>query len=275
VIITLTTDFGWADAYVGAMKGVILSIAPRATLVDISHEIAPGDVRQAAHVLADAAPFFPAGTIHVAVVDPGVGGARRAIAARAPQAAFVAPDNGVLSLCLRGAGSVEYRQLLNSRYHLPRISFTFHGRDIFAPVAAHLAAGADFDDLGPPVNDPLLFSHPPLTQDSLGRWIGQVWHIDRFGNLITNFKSPLAILYPGLPARAGLPLSTLHVEIAGRRIVGLARAYAERAPGELLALVGSSGYLEIAVRDGSAARLLDAHTGDEVMVWVDDEPQFG
>jgi len=267
MIITLTTDFGQTDAYVGAMKGVILSIAPHTQLVDISHEIAPGDVRHAAYVLAGAAPFFPTGTIHVVVVDPGVGSSRRAIAARTPQATFVAPDNGVLSLCMHESGQVEYRQLSNSRYHLPQVSCTFHGRDIFAPVAARLAVGADFKDLGPLVTDPVLFSPPPVTRDSLGCWIGQVWHIDHFGNLVTNLKSEILNFEFQIP--------TLHIKVAGRHIAGLARTFAEREPGELLALVGSSGCLEIAVRDGSAARLLDAHTGDKVLVWISDESKSG
>jgi S-adenosylmethionine hydrolase len=256
-MITLTTDFGQADGYVGAMKGVILSIAPAATLVDISHDIAPGNLRQAAFVLHTAVPYFPIGTIHVVVIDPGVGSARRAIAARTLSAIFVAPDNGVLSLCLAGAdGQVEYRQLSNPAYQL-QASHTFHGRDIFAPVAAHLAAGAQFEDLGPLVLDPVILLLPAPTCDANGTWHGEIWHVDHFGNLITNLQSSTFNLQ-----------SPIVVEIAGQRIEGLACAYAERAPGELLALVGSSGYLEIAVRDGSATRRLNAQPGTPLRLYL-------
>lgn len=284
MIITLTTDFGLADGYVGALKGVIASIAPEARVIDISHEIAPGDVRQAAFVLGSVVPYFPPGTIHVAVIDPGVGSARRAIAARAPQAIFIAPDNGLLSLCL-DVQAVEIRQLLNSRYHLPQVSFTFHGRDLFAPVAAHLATGAIFDDLGPLVTDPVIISAPSPERDSEGAWRGHVLHIDRFGNVITNFKiqiSDASDHRPPTTDEQSAHLSTFHlssstchlltVEIAPHRIKGLARTYADRAPGELMALIGSSGYLEIAVRDGNAARLLGARLGDAVLVRINDAP---
>lgn len=254
MIITLTTDFGLADSYVGAMKGVILSIAPDVRLVDISHQIAQGDVRQGAYVLNGAAPFFPAGTIHLVVIDPGVGSSRRALAARTQQAIFVAPDNGVLSLRLAGQPA-EIRQLSNPRYHLPQVSATFHGRDVFAPVAAHLAIGAALEDMGLPVTDPVTLSVPAITRDPDGAWRGEVWHIDHFGNLITNFKFQS-------------PISNLQIEIAGQQIEGLARTYADRAAGELVALVGSSGYLEIAVRDGSAARTLGARLGDAVRLKI-------
>ncbi len=253
MIITLTTDFGLADAYVGILKGVILSIAPTAQVVDISHDIAPGNVRQAAFVLSAAAPFFPAGTIHMVVVDPGVGSARRAIAARAPGAIFLGPDNGVLSLCL-GEQAAEIRQLSNARYHLPQVSATFHGRDVFAPVAAHLAGGANFDDLGPLVADPVVLAPPAIARTADGAWRGEIMHIDRFGNLITNFKLQIS----------NSESSQFEVKIGGRQIEGLARTFADRAPGELLALVGSAGYLEIAARDGSAAQLLNACVGDAV-----------
>lgn len=254
-MITLTTDFGAADGYVGAMKGVMLSIAPSATLVDISHDIAPGNIQQAAFVLYTAAPYFPPGTIHVVVVDPGVGSARRAIAARTRSATFVAPDNGVLSLCLAEEDmQVDYRQLSNPAYHR-QVSHTFHGRDIFAPVAAHLLNGVAFDDLGAAVTDPVIVSPPPVIHEPGGGARGEVWHVDCFGNLVTTIK-----------ARDFTPRIT--VEIAGQRIEGLARTYAERAPGELLALVGSSGHLEIAVRDGSAARRLNARAGTPLRVYV-------
>lgn len=266
MIITLTTDFGLTDGYVGAMKGVMLSIAPEARLVDISHEIGPGNIRQAAFVLSSVTPYFPEGTIHVAVVDPGVGSARRAIAARTSRAILIAPDNGLLSLCLADQPA-EIRQLVNPRYHLPQVSATFHGRDIFAPVAAHLATGAAFDDLGPPVTDAVTLALPAVIRDAEGVWRGEVLHVDRFGNLITNFFH-----FP--PSTFCLPPSAFHllaIEIGQHRIYGLARTYADRAPGELLALIGSSGYLEIAVRDGNAAQVLGAQVGDAVLVRINDE----
>jgi S-adenosylmethionine hydrolase len=273
-IITLTTDFGLSDGYVGAMKGVILSIAPDVRLVDISHQVAQGDVRQGAYILNSAIPYFPAETLHLVVIDPGVGSSRRAIAARTRQAMFVAPDNGVLSLCLAGQ-SAEIRQLSNPRYHLPQVSATFHGRDLFAPVAAHLAAGAALEDLGPLVTDPVMLPTLAITRDPDGAWLGQVWHVDHFGNLITNFKLQtsdfkLPTFGPGLLISNLQSLSDpqqMVVEIAGRRIEGLARTFADRASGELVALVGSSGYLEIAVRNGSAARVLNARPGDVVRVF--------
>jgi S-adenosyl-L-methionine hydrolase (adenosine-forming) len=282
-IITLTTDFGLTDGYVGAMKGVILSIAPDVHLVDISHQIAPGNVRQGAYVLDGAAPFFPAGTLHLVVVDPGVGSSRRAIAARTRQALFVAPDNGVLSLCLAGQ-TAEIRQLSNPRYHLPQVSATFQGRDLFASVAAHLAAGAAFDNLGPLVTDPVTLPTLAVTRDPDGAWLGEVWHVDHFGNLITNFRFQITNSSPQISTANQQPVTRdeqtlasdlrpptsdfpqIVVEIAGRRIEGLARTYADRAPGELVALVGSSGCLEIAVRDGSAERTLNARLGDAVKI---------
>lgn len=271
MIITLTTDFGQADGYVGAMKGVMLSIAPGAQLVDISHDIPPRDIQQAAYVLYTAAAFFPPSSIHLAVVDPGVGSARRAIAARTPQAIFVAPDNGLLSLCLAGQPA-EIRQLSNARYHLPHASSTFHGRDIFAPVAAHLAAGADFDDLGPRVSDALAIPRPALGRDPDGAWRGQVWHVDRFGNLITSIGRFQISDFGFRIQNTAFQAQQAVVEIAGRRIQGLVQTFADGAPNELLALVGSSGYLEIAVRDGSAAQALDAQPGDTVLLRVRHEP---
>ncbi len=260
MIITLTTDFGWADGYVGAMKGVILSIAPDVQVVDVAHEIPPGDVRAAAYVLRQATPYFPPGTIHVAVVDPGVGSDRRALAARTPQAIWIAPDNGLLSLCL-AEGPVEIRQLSNPRYHRPQVSATFHGRDVFAPVAAHLARGAPFDELGPLVTAPVQLAWPRPVSNPDGSWRGQVVHIDRFGNLVTNFDRQMMTL-----ALRDVPPAQVMVEIAGQRITGLKRTYADGAPGELMLLVGSSEQLEIAIRDGDAARTLHVRPGDGIIL---------
>jgi S-adenosylmethionine hydrolase len=254
-IITLTTDFGTADTYVGTMKGVLLGLCPHAALIDITHEIRPHAVRQAAYLLSTATPFFPPGTVHLVVVDPGVGSARRAVAVQAGRATFVAPDNGVLTLALAHDPPHLAVALTNPGYHLPQISATFHGRDIFAPAAAHLACGADPRDMGdpfPPANLVRLPSLEPRRRPD-GTWLGEVLHVDRFGNLVTNVQGIM-------------PNAQCTVEIAGQRITSLSRTFADVAPGELLIYVGSSGYLEIAVRGGSAATHLGVGVGAPVEV---------
>lgn len=255
-IITLTTDFGLTDGYVGTMKGVILGIEPTATIVDISHDIAPQDVREAAYTLYAAYPYFPQDTIHVVVVDPGVGSERRAIALRTPQATFVAPDNGVLSYVVAGERIEEMVNLINRRYHLPPVSRTFHGRDIFAPAAAHLARGIPLAELGDPLTEIVTFSLPRPQVRPDGAIIGQVIHTDRFGNLITSIMSKDLADHPLL--RDGI------INIKGQSIRGIANNYAEGPPGRLLALMGSSDHLEIAVSGGSASQTLRAKVGDEV-----------
>lgn len=261
-IIALTTDFGLEDGYVGTMKGVILGINPEVAIIDLSHRIAPQDVRQAAYVLAAACPRFPPGTIHVVVVDPGVGSERRAIALETPTARFVAPDNGVLSYILAGLGSNESGtippgcqavHLNNPRYWLAEVSSTFHGRDIFAPVAAHLSLGVPLEELGEHIEEVVLFPTPRPELRADGMLVGHVIHIDRFGNLITDVK--------GRSLRPGSI-----IEVRGREIQGVSRTYADVKEGELLALIGSSGHLELSVRDGSAAQELEARVGDEVVV---------
>lgn len=247
-IITLTTDFGGADGYVGTMKGVILALAPAARLVDLSHEIAPQDIRQAAHVLRQAAPYFPAGAIHLAVVDPGVGGARRPLLVTTPQAAFVGPDNGLFTFALDQPGA-QARTLDRTEAWLPQVSRTFHGRDIFAPVAARLALGAAPDDLGTPITDAVRLAQAAPQRLGNDGIVGNVVHVDRFGNLISDV--PAAWLADG----------AWTCQIAGREIAALASTYAEVAPGTALALVSSGDTLEVAVRDGSAARDLGVGVG--------------
>ena len=187
-IITLLTDFGTRDAYAASMKGVILSIAPDARIIDITHEVPPQDIVEGAWTLASAYRWFPAGTVHVAVVDPGVGSARRAIAARAGAWTFVAPDNGVLAWALDGAGDVRAVELADTRWFQPGVSSTFHGRDIFAPVAAHLASGVALDELGPRVDDlvALPVASPHVTPE---RITCEVVHVVLFGNAITNLDA--------------------------------------------------------------------------------------
>lgn len=255
-IITLLTDFGWKDGYVGVMKGVILSIAPHVALVDISHDIAPQDVRDAAYVLSTAMPYFPSDTIHLVVVDPGVGSERRAIAVRTAQGTFVAPDNGVLSYALAISPPQVAVSLTNPCYHLAQVSSTFHGRDIFAPAAAHLARGVPITELGEPVHDLITFPLPRPQTQADGSLIGQVMHIDRFGNVITNLHRE------DIP----WPDEALVFELGGQLITGLKVTYAQGQPGEPLALIGSDGYLEIAITGGNAARCLSVHIGDRINV---------
>jgi len=249
MIITLLTDFG-RSIYVGMMKGVILAINPRATLVDLCHEVNPQDIRQAAFLLYTSYKFFPPGTVHVAVVDPGVGTSRNALVVAAGEAYFVAPDNGVLGFVLEEERYRAYR-LNNPRYWRSEVSATFHGRDIFAPVAAHLSLGVPPEEMGEPVSE--LVSLPfPRPKREEGAILGEVLFVDRFGNLITNIKG--SQLPPGRPT----------VEIKGHRVKGLSSSYAE-AEG-LLAIVNSLGYLEVAFKNGSAAGMLDAGPGCEVRV---------
>jgi S-adenosylmethionine hydrolase len=254
-LITLTTDFGLADSYVGVMKGVILGIDPTATVVDISHDIAPQDVREAAYVIYTAYPYFPPDTVHVVVVDPGVGGQRRAIALRAAQACFVAPDNGVLSYVLAREGLGEAVSLTNSRYHRPTVSHTFHGRDIFAPVAAHLARGVPLTELGEPLTEIATFSLPQPQVLPDGVVVGHVLHIDRFGNLILDVREGDFSLDEGLV-----------LEVAGRRIQDLGRTFTDVPAGELVTYIGSSGHLEIALREGNAAQSLGMKRGHKILL---------
>lgn len=247
-IITLTTDFGGADGYVGTMKGVILGFAPAVRLVDLSHEIAPQDIRQAIHVLRQAAPYFPPGTIHLAVVDPGVGSARQPLLVTTPQATFVGPDNGLFTFALEQPGAQAY-VLDRPEAWLPQVSRTFHGRDIFAPVAARLALGMAPGDLGTPISNAVRLAQAAPQRIGNDHVVGSVVHVDRFGNLISDV--PAAWLEDGAWV----------CQIADREIAALASTYAEVAPGIVLGLVSSGGTLEVAVREGSAARDLGVGVG--------------
>lgn len=253
-IITFTTDFGLSDGYVGIMKGVILGITADVQLVDISHDITPQNVRQGSFVLSNAVPYFPKGTVHLAVVDPGVGSNRRPLLVTTPQASFVGPDNGLFTFALVQPGAQAW-VLDRPQYWLPAISRTFHGRDIFAPVVAHLARGVPPEALGSPVSDPIRLE-PLLPQREGNRHIvGHVIHVDRFGNLITNV--PAAWLADG----------TWSCEIAGRHIARLSETYSAAPAGELLALISSGGMLEVAVRNGNAAQFLGAGPGQAIHLW--------
>ena len=241
-LITLLTDFGTADGYVGEMKGVILSEAPGTTIVDITHDIAAHDVEIGRLTLARYWRRFPPGTVHVAVVDPGVGSSRAAIAVASDGKFLVGPDNGLLSpaLLLRGARAVSIQVP-------PHASATFHGRDVFAPAAARLASGVDVDDLGQPLSDPVVRRTPEPRRAANGDVVGEVIAIDRFGNAITNLVSMRA---------AG-------VMVAGRELP-LHRTYAEMRPGEAGAVVGSTGLIEIVVREGRASETLQLGRGAAV-----------
>lgn len=254
--ITLTTDFGARDWFVGAVKGVILSRHPRAVLVDLTHEVPPGDVRAAAFTLRNAFRTFPPGTVHVAVVDPGVGGPRAGLAARADGRFFVGPDNGVLEWALRETRSPERRRIENPRLHLPAVSATFHGRDVFAPVAAYLSQGNRFERVGPRVQDWVQLPWPEPERTAAGAR-GQIVYVDRFGNAITN-----------LPC-VDLDDSTQHsdrVQLASGRQVPFGSHYASVPPGQPVAVCGSSGFLELAVNGGSAAATLGLQVGEPVSV---------
>jgi S-adenosylmethionine hydrolase len=256
-IVTLTTDFGLRDAYVAEMKGVMLGIA-RASgqslqLVDITHEVERHDITEGALALEAAAPFFPTGTVHLAVVDPGVGTARRGLAVAAAGHLLVGPDNGLFTPFLAVEGWRAF-EIVEADYRLPLVSRTFHGRDLFAPAAAHLALGLDPARLGPPLRDPARLAWPEVRAVA-GAVAGAVVHADRFGNLITSIH-----------ARSVEPLDAAVLIRVGGREVLLAGTYADLPAGRPGALVGSSGRLEIAVRDGSAAAVLRARRGTPVVV---------
>ncbi len=251
-IISLTTDFGHDDPYVGMMKAVILGINPEASLVDLFHNVHPQDVETAGLLLAGACLYFPDGTIHLVVVDPGVGSARRCLAARTRRALFVAPDNGVLTAALAQDPADIVVELAERRYWRPDVSSTFQGRDVMGPVAAHLSSGVPVEALGPPLADwvRLAVAQPERRDD--GTVAGHVVHVDHFGNLITDLR-------PGdLPPGQTEPVFS----IRGQTVVGLHRYYAEKE--ELMALVGSTGHIEIALPRGNAAARLQARRGDVV-----------
>lgn len=260
-MITLLTDFGTTDPYAGIMKGVIASICPQATVVDITHDIAPQDVLEAADVLEYAFAYFPPGTIHVAVVDPGVGGQRAVAAVEAGEFLFVAPDNGLLGPVLDQAAAGRAVRVNNPEFFRHPVSRTFHGRDIFAPVAAHLARGVDLDALGPRISiEELVRLTVPRPEISKGRITGAVIGIDRFGNLITNIREN------ELDQMGAAAAGQVAVTIGSRTISGLSATYEDAAPGSLLALVGSRGRLEISVSRGSAQAACGAARGDRVIV---------
>jgi len=259
-IVTLLSDFGLRDPYVAEMKAVILSICPRARLVDISHEIEKFSVRMGAFVLASATPYFPEGTIHVAVVDPGVGTRRRAVLVEVRRAFFVGPDNGLLMLAAERMGIRRVYEITNRRYMLKCVSQTFHGRDVFAPAAAHLVNGCKPFDFGSEIKDYVVprFAKSRLTKKAL---FGEVLHVDDFGNIVTNISRAE---FEKTGIREG---AMLRFRLRDRAIkLKFCSTYGEVSVGKSLALIGSHDFLEISTNQGSASKKYGAKVGDRVAV---------
>jgi S-adenosylmethionine hydrolase len=258
-VITLTTDLGARDWFVGAMKGVILGIQPRVSVVDVTHEITAGDIRGGAFALAAACRSFPKGTVHVAVVDPGVGSRRKGLAVQTDIGVFVGPDNGVLSRALAKAKVKAIHALENEAYFLRPVSRTFHGRDIFAPVAAHLSRGVPIRKLGPARKDFVRLAWREPRKQRYGIE-GEVIYIDRFGNAITNLEGSLV---------RGPERTVCEIRGQRRRVCPLKAFYQAVAPGRPVALVGSSGLVEIAVNGGSAEKVFGLRIGTRVVLRAD------
>jgi hypothetical protein len=258
----LLTDFGFKDSYVGAMKGVIRSISRDADIIDLSHNIVPQDVAEAAFVLAASYRYFPGEAIFTCVVDPGVGTERAVLYMRANDQVFLAPDNGLLSVISDECGHAELRKVTAEEHFLEDRSTTFHGRDVFAPVAARLAEGLEPEKLGPVISHIQRLQLPNPVRTADGSLRGEIIYIDQFGNLITNIRQNT------MRRSFDAPPSRLEVHVKRRSARGLCNAYADRPEGELLALVGSSGYLEVAVNRASAAERLGCEKGDSVTVSV-------
>ncbi len=262
-IITLTTDFGLDDHFVGAMKGVILGIQPASQVIDISHGVQPYQITDGAFTIAQAYRYFPQRTVHVVVVDPGVGSARRPLLAEMAGQYFVAPDNGVLSMIFAqertAAAKHKVRHITNERYFLHPLSRTFHGRDVFSPVAAHLVAGIKPAQFGKRIEDYLCapFGEPAHTGKQT--WTGAILKADHFGNIVTNFH---------IDQFASLRTQAFSMNFAGRSITRLALTFSDCAPGELFAIIGSSGYIEVAANQGSAAVALGCGAGSAVELTI-------
>jgi hypothetical protein len=254
-MITLTSDFGLKDPYVAEMKGVILTINPKATIIDLTHCVEKFDIRMGAFVLASAAPYFPKDTIHLAVIDPDVGTERRAILIQTKRSFFVGPDNGVLMLAAQNQGIEHFYELSNPKFMLSKVSSTFHGRDVFAPAAAHLDKGIKPSEFGPEIAKAAVpkFASIERRNSSL---IGEVWHIDDFGNIITNISQK------DLPKKR-----VVNVKLPGVLLnISFGKTYAQAKPHEPLALIGSHGFLEIALNQGNAAEKFHAKAGDKIEV---------
>jgi S-adenosylmethionine hydrolase len=251
-IVTLITDFGLSDPYVASMKALILEAEPSAALVDISHEVPAHDILAGNFLLQASFSFFPPHTVHLCVIDPGVGGVRRPIIVSTDKYLFVAPDNGILSCAFESEGSFRTFEITADHYFHKPISKTFHGRDVFAPVAGWLAHGIEPFNFGPEISDPVRLELPKVRRASEHEFVGAILHIDRFGNLISNF--PAADMEKVV--ERGRPSFQFLVE--NQMISQYRNSYSDAAPGELFAISGSSGYVEFSVREGSAAALTHA-----------------
>lgn len=258
-IITLLTDFGTRDHYVASMKGTILNINPQCTLVDITHHVKSHDIEEGAFILANTYPFFPKGTIHLSVIDPGVGGSRKPILAVTTNYFFVGPDNGLFTLALKKEKVKQVVALTNRNYFLSQVSTTFHGRDLFAPVVGHLSLGVKPNSFGKEVRTwtKLIFQKPRLEERKL---IGEIFHIDAFGNLISNIDEKRLLHF--------LKKNAFIIRIGKRTIQGLKKGYWEGKENEAIALLGSGGFLEISVKEGSAQKMLKVKRGDPIKVVI-------
>ena len=262
-VITLTTDFGIVDEYIAVMKGVILGIYPEAVIVDITHHIPPQDLVQAAYTIRNAYAYFPRGTVHIIVVDPGVGSGRSILALEKDNHFFIAPDNGILSLLLEKTGADSMMHVTNDQYYLPSVSRTFHGRDIFAPVGAHLAKGVSLKRLGKPATqDQIVRLNIPTPEISSGEISGHIISIDHFGNLISNIDEERLRQFGGEVDFE----KRISIRIKGKKITGLSKSYENNKAGKGLAVIGSRGLLEIAVSRGSARQVFKAGKGDEIRI---------
>jgi S-adenosylmethionine hydrolase len=258
--ITLTTDFGTNDHFVGAMKGVILDITPEAQIVDISHAVQPFDVLDGALTISQAYSYFPSGTVHLVVVDPGVGTARRPIIATSDKHYFVAPDNGVLSLVYAQEERMRVRHVSSDHYFLQPVSNTFHARDIFAPVAAYLAKQVDSQKFGDEIQDYTKFAAPKPKVVDANRMRAVILKVDRFGNLITNITPKDApMLFEAEPA-------PFKLVVGNKEVTVIRKVYGEGAAGEVFGIMGSMGFLEIAANRGAASQITGAGKGNEVSI---------
>jgi S-adenosylmethionine hydrolase len=262
-LITLTTDFGSDNWFVGTMKGVIKNINPDAEIVDITHGVRKYNVHEAAFILCNSYGYYPAGTVHTVVVDPGVGSKRNAIIVRTSRYCFVGPDNGVLSYALAAEEAVAIVKIQNEKYLLAPVSETFHGRDVFAPVSAYLSIGIDPEEFGPRVKEAVSLTPSVPRRISEQEAVGHVVYVDTFGNLITDVTgSLLEELFRSSKARR------LRLLIRDQEIVRLCRTYSEGKANELIALIGSSGHLEIAINLGSAADVLEMKEGGKFILKI-------
>jgi len=258
-IVTLTTDFGAKDAFAGSVKGVILKINPQAQIVDISHDIAPQDIWEAAFTLKSAYKYFPKGTVHLAVVDPGVGSGRRPIIVVTESYYFVGPDNGIFTLIYNEAERIRVHHITAGHYFLPSPGPTFHGRDVFAPAAAWLLKGIPSGQFGDEITD-FVKMNVPVPKAASNGIEGHVVHIDRFGNIITNVTyKDIQALFP-----EGEEPGPVQISVAGKELQGLKKFYAESAPGEPAAIINSSGYLEIYLFKQNARTVLNLRRGEIV-----------